>query len=339
MRRSSVRFRQEAPPKAAGQRPPPVRITTLQLGHSIQTLGRPDPVPVLLRGSRPDKPCCVDRLLAATVLAMPNTQPDFDALIRAALDEPVSGWSFPFLEGRRTSDGVAWDYSEIARGLVRDADVVLDHGTGGGEVLAGLGRPRQRMVATEAYAPNVPVARRTLEPLGVDVVQVSEETFDTRGPTADHPGRRMPFEDASFDLVLARNVAFSSTELIRILRPGGHLLTEMGRAGAPRPGEVRLTHHFPDVKTIDWPAWSLNDHLTAAGFVIEDYREQLARTHFLDIGALVYFLRTVPWAIPDFTVETYRDRLRHMHDHIQAHGSIVTAGTSLLAHATKPASF
>jgi SAM-dependent methyltransferase len=273
----------------------------------------------------------------ATISVMPTTQPDFDALIRAALDEPVAGWAFPFLEGRRTSYELAWNYREIARGLVRDANVVLDHGTGGGEVLAGLGRPHDHVIATEAYAPNVPIARRALEPLGVDVIEVSEETFDTRGPSAEHPDRRMPFDDASFDLVLARNVAFSSTEMIRILRPGGHLLTEMGRVGAPRPGEVRLAEHFPDVTTNDWPAWSLTDHLTAAGFVIEDYREQLARTHFRDIGALVYFLRTVPWAIPDFTVETYRDRLRTMHDHIHAHGSIVTAGTSILAHATKPA--
>lgn len=227
---------------------------------------------------------------------MPITQPDFDALIREALDEPVSGWAFPFLDGRKTSDGLTWDYSELARVLVHEADAVLDHGTGGGEVLAGLGRPHGRMIATEAYARNVPVARRTPGPLGVDVVQVSEQTFDTRGPTAEHPDRRMPFDDASFDLVLARNVAFSSTEILRILRPGGHFLTEMGRAGAPRPGEVRLSHHFPDVKTNDWPAWSLLDHLNGAGFVIEEYREQLGRTHFHDIGALVYFLRTVPWA-------------------------------------------
>jgi len=268
--------------------------------------------------------------------AMPSTESDFDTLISAAQAEPVSGWRFPFLEGRRTLDELAWDYSAIARDLVHDASFVLDHGTGGGEVLAELGLPQKLMVATESYAPNAPIAAKALAPLGICVVQVAVGTFDTRGPSTEHPGRRMPFADASFDLVLARHVAFSSAEMFRILKPGGHLLTQMGRVGERRPGEVALTDHFPGVEANDWPAWSLTEHLAGAGFMIEDHREQLQRTHFRDIGALVYFLRTVPWAIPDFTVEGYRDRLRDMHDHIRAHGSLVTAGTAILAFATKP---
>jgi SAM-dependent methyltransferase len=268
--------------------------------------------------------------------AMPSPESDFDALVSAAEAEPVSGWRFPFLEGRRTTHELAWDYTKIARGLVRDADVVLDHGTGGGEILAELGLPHELMVDTESHAPNVPIATRTLEPLGIRVVQVEAGTFDTRGPSIEHPDRRMPFADASFDLVLARHVAFSSAEIFRILRPGGRLLTQMGRVGERRPGEVTLKDHFPGVDVQDWPAWSLTEHLSAAGFVIEDYREQFQRTHFRDIGALVYFLRTVPWAIPDFAVERHRQLLLDMHDHIGRDGSLITAGTALLALATRP---
>ncbi len=147
----------------------------------------------------------------------------------------------------------------------------------------------------------------------------------------------MPLADASFDLVLARNVAFSSVEMFRILKPGGQLLTQMGRTGERRPGEVGLTDLFPGGKVNDWPGWSLTEHLTSAGFVIEEYREHLARTHFLDIGAFVYFLRTVPWAIPDFTVAGYREHLLEMHAHIRSHGSLVTASTGIFTLATKPA--
>jgi SAM-dependent methyltransferase len=268
--------------------------------------------------------------------AMPSTESDFDTLVGAAVAEPVSGWRFPFLDGRRIGDEPAWDYSAIARDLVRDASFVLDHGTGGGEVLAELGLPYELMVATESYAPNVPIAARALSPLGICVVQVAAGTFDTRGPDREHPDRRMPFADASFDLLLARHVAFNSAEMFRILRPGGHLLTQMGRVGDRRPGEVTLNDLFPGGVVNTWPAWSLTEHLAAAGFMIEDYREQLQRTHFRDIGALVYFLRTIPWAILDFTVAGYRGRLGEMHDHIRAHGSLVTAGTAILAFATKP---
>jgi SAM-dependent methyltransferase len=146
----------------------------------------------------------------------------------------------------------------------------------------------------------------------------------------------MPFADSTFDLVLARHVAFSSAEVFRILRPGGTLLTQMGRVGVRRAGEVEVTDYFPGTAGPPWPPWQLTEHLSGAGFVIDDYREQLQRTHFLDIAALVYFLRTVPWAIPDFTVEGYRDRLWQLYEQITAHGSLITAGTALLARATKP---
>lgn len=210
---------------------------------------------------------------------MPSPETDFDTLIDAALAEPVSGWRFPFLDGRRTSDDLAWDYPAIARELVRRAGSVLDHGTGGGEADAAYGR----------------VARARAQ-RGVQL------------------GRDVPDPQA-----------------------WRSMLTQMGRTGERRPGEVGLTDLFPGGKVNDWPRWSLTEHLTSAGFVIEEYREHLARTHFLDIGAFVYFLRTVPWAIPDFTVAGYREHLLEMHEHIRSHGSLVTATTGIFALATKPA--
>ncbi|TWD81756.1 methyltransferase family protein [Kribbella amoyensis] len=268
---------------------------------------------------------------------MTLSQDDFDQQLRAACAEPISGWRFPFLDGRRVVDELRWDYPALARELVPAAARVLDHGTGGGEVLAEIGGGRELTVATEAYAPNVPVAARRLAPLGIPVVHVAGGTFDTRGPDAEYPDRRLPFADETFDLVLARHVAFSSAEVFRVLRPGGQVLTQMGRVGVRRPGEVEVTDYFPGAEGPPWPPWQLTDHLAAAGFEIEDYREQLQRTHFRDLAALVYFLRTVPWAIPDFTVDGYRDHLWHLYERITTDGSLVTAGTALLARAVKPA--
>lgn len=162
---------------------------------------------------------------------------EFEELVGEASAEPASGWRFPFLDGRRVIEPLGWDYSALARELVGDADRVLDHGTGtgGGEVLAEIGAGRLLTVATESYGPNVPVAAKVLGSLGILVVHVEGGTFDT-GPSGEHPDRRMPFGDDSFDLVLARHGAFSSAEVFRILRPGGELLTQMGRVGNRRPG-------------------------------------------------------------------------------------------------------
>ncbi|MEV5963268.1 class I SAM-dependent methyltransferase [Kribbella sp. NPDC051952] len=215
---------------------------------------------------------------------MTSRRDDFETLVELACAEPVSGWRFPFLEGRRVVEPLGWDYSELAREVVSGAETVLDHGTGGGEVLADIGRGSGVTVATEAWPPNVPVAAKTLAGLGIRVVQVEHGTFDTRGPSDEYPDRRMPFADNTFDVVLARHVAFSPAEICRILRPGGVLLTQMGRVVARRPGQIELTDYFPGTTGPSWPPLDWTALLADGGLVIEDYREQLQRTKFLDIG-------------------------------------------------------
>ena len=58
----------------------------------------------------------------------------------------------------------------------------------------------------------------------------------------------------------------------------------------------------------------------AAGLEVVDLRMERLRTEFLDIGAVVYFLRKVIWMVPGFTVAAYRSRLRELHDLIEAEG-------------------
>ncbi|KAF6591680.1 SAM-dependent methyltransferase, partial [Paenibacillus sp. EKM208P] len=63
-----------------------------------------------------------------------------------------------------------WSYASKAFALIHSSKAMLDMGTGGGELLSRL-RPFPEIVcATEAYAPNVPIAKARLEPLGVRVM-------------------------------------------------------------------------------------------------------------------------------------------------------------------------
>ena len=41
------------------------------------------------------------------------------------------------------------------------------------------------------------------------------------------------------------------------------------------------------------------------------------------MGALVYFLRKVPWTVPGFAVDGYRERLASLHELIEREGSFV----------------
>src|SRR5262249_3546428 len=100
----------------------------------------------------------------------------------------------------------------------RAAGSVLDIGTGGGELLAAVrGSLPTRVVATEEWAVNAPLARRRLAPLGVAVVQARS--------------RRLPFAAATFDLVLNGHEELEPAEVARVLKPGGRVLTQqVGRA-------------------------------------------------------------------------------------------------------------
>ena len=46
----------------------------------------------------------------------------------------------------------------------------------------------------------------------------------------------------------------------------------------------------------------------------------LSRRRFFDIGAIVFHLIACPWAIEDFTVGKYRDKLLYLHKHIEQQG-------------------
>jgi hypothetical protein len=58
----------------------------------------------------------------------------------------------------------------------------------------------------------------------------------------------------------------------------------------------------------------------------------------LDIqtGALVHFLRKVIWTVPDFMVERYRDQLARPHERIETDGPFVANAQRFLIEARKP---
>ena len=71
--------------------------------------------------------------------------------------------------------------------------------------------------------------------------------------------------------------------------------------------------------------------------MVQRMRLEHPRTAFHDIGAVVYFLRLVPWIVAGFNVSRYRDALRKLHDVIERDGVFETTASRTLVEATKPA--
>jgi SAM-dependent methyltransferase len=262
-------------------------------------------------------------------------------LITEALQAPFSGWDFSWLKGRRVeAEGphAKLDYERRAREVVSRATAVLDLGTGGGELLARLAPFPPIAIATEAYPPNVVVAARRLAPLGVKVVCTDGGCHDSRGPQPRNrwPQRRLPFADATFDLVLISSVSFSPREVSRVLKSGGTLLTWQAGTGKDGPELVDLLEGTPPEWSLPENRWDIDATLAEAGLLTGEQLAYQGSSTYCDIGAVVYYLKAVPWAITDFDVDRYRERLYKLHLRMKAEGGLTLIGVHRLFEVRKP---
>jgi SAM-dependent methyltransferase len=217
---------------------------------------------------------------------------------------------------------------------LRGASSALDIDTGGGEVLASLPLP-PFTVATEGYPPNVPVAADRLSQLGAHVVDAASapDNVDQTSATPALTGSHLPFATASFHVVLNRHASYWPSEVGRVLRPGGTFLTQQRSLGGPW-----LLRTF-DRPADDRPAFTLAfalDQLMAEGFTIERAEEVPTPMRFLDVGALVYYLRAVPWLVPGFDVDADRGVLLSLHDEMARGDPFTIEGSHQLIRATAP---
>ncbi|MEU5962575.1 class I SAM-dependent methyltransferase [Micromonospora parva] len=247
---------------------------------------------------------------------------DAEDLIAEAAAAPVDGWGFGWLAGRATEERPPWGYARLVADRMAYADAALDVDTGGGEVLAEVPRRPKLLTATEAWPPNVEVARRTLRRIGASVVAVAPD-----GP--------LPFRDASFDLVVSRHpVRTDWVQTARVLRPGGTFLSQQIGAGTMRElSEAMLGPLPPPTQRHPEQAAAAAE---AAGLRVVDLRRATLRATFADIGAVVWFLRKVIWTVPGFTVERYRAPLANLHRRIVDEGPFVAHAHRFLIEATRP---
>ena len=242
---------------------------------------------------------------------------------KAEEERPFIGWDFSYLDGRMLLEDPPWSYSNRARVLMRRASSVLDIGTGGGERLLAMRDSWPETVAvTEGYPPNVKLASERLKPLGVRVVNAHSDEVNA-----------MSLEDGEFALVLNRHAAVHVDEIGRILVPGGKLLT--------RQVHGMWAHDLLAVFDArpQWPDAAPEKYLPRlqnAGFDIVDVREWSGTLAFTDVGAVVYYLKAVPWLVPGFSVDSHTDKLMTLQRQIDEQGQLAFWASNYLIEARKP---
>ncbi|MFZ5720139.1 MAG: class I SAM-dependent methyltransferase [Pseudomonadota bacterium] len=234
-------------------------------------------------------------------------------------EAPFQGWDFSYLEGRFDEGEPPWDYLALARAAVAQAHDILDVATGGGEVFASLAPFPGRATAVEGYEPNLPVARRRLEPLGVRVF---------RGNTRSG----MPFADGAFDLVLNRHGGFRPAEMHRILKPGGAFLTQQvaGDNLADLTARFGADLAYPD-NTLERTC----EALRVLGMTVRRGEAWRGPVIFRDVGALIYFLKAVPWVIAGFDVQRNLEALKTLQAEVDGGRALAFTYSRFLVEAVK----
>ncbi|MFE3515031.1 class I SAM-dependent methyltransferase [Streptomyces sp. NPDC059166] len=248
----------------------------------------------------------------------------FESLVAEADAVSVAGWDFSWLDGRATEERPSWGYARAMADRLSQAGAALDIQTGGGEVLASAPVFAPVTVATESWPPNIAAATALLHPRGAVVV-------------ADPDEPPLPFADGAFDLVVSRHpVVAWWDEIARVLAPGGtYFSQQVGPASVFELVEYFLGPRTAEERGARDPERARAD-AEAAGLEVTDLRSERLRTEFLDIGAVVYFLRKVIWMVPGFTVDAYLPRLRSLHRQIEAEGPFVAHSARFLIEARKP---
>jgi hypothetical protein len=123
-------------------------------------------------------------------------------------------------------------------------------------------------------------------------------------------------------------------EIARVLEPGGTYLSQQIGVGSLReltdfmmgPQPLRQRHSSERAVAA----------AESAGLVVTELQPVALRTEFDDVGAVVHFLRKVPWTVPNFSVEQYRPRLADLHEQIQRDGPFVAHAQRFLIEARQP---
>lgn len=237
-----------------------------------------------------------------------NNKGKFDKLLKDN-DKKFEGWDFSYLtkRGRVKQFPLRWNYYNEIKGYCSNSKCMLDMGTGGGEFLSSLSFLPEKTYATERYKPNIKVARERLNPLGIKVY-APENKYD------------LPIESEKFDLIINRHSSYVLSEVKRILKNKGHFITQ--QVGGFNCIELNIMLGKDNTKVVDWNLTKAINEIIEYDFKIIKMKEDEVKIRFYDIGAIVYYLKAVPWQVDDFSVDKYYDQLYLLHNYIEEHDYI-----------------
>jgi len=222
--------------------------------------------------------------------------------------ESFKGWDFSHLDGRWETEKLPWNYKDLVIRYLKPEHQLLDMGTGGGEFLLTLGHPYGNTSVTEGWEPNVVLCKERLEPIGICVKQMYDDSS-------------LPFANNTFDIIINRHDSYDVEEIKRVLKPKGLFITQ--QVGG-KNNEQLSNGLIPNFKP-QFPDLSLqneNENFERCNFNILYANEYFPSLRFYDTGAVVFFAKIIEWEFPNFSVDACYDKLCRLQDELEEKGFI-----------------
>ena len=218
------------------------------------------------------------------------------------------GWDFSRHSENWKESPLTWDYVKTVQDYLKSEDLLLDMGTGGGEVLLTINHPYNLTYVTEAYPPNVELCQKTLAPLGIHVHQVYGGYNEN-----------LPFDDEMFDIVINRHESFDMKEIYRILKPDGFFITQQVGGG----NNFKLREILMPDSEMPFAYHTLQhnaDIIEKNCFEIIQKDECFPMVRIFDVKAVVFYAKICMWEWVGFSVEHYFSQLLDLHKRIESNG-------------------
>jgi hypothetical protein len=218
-----------------------------------------------------------------------------------------SGWDFSYLDGRMEQDSLPWNYKNIVEKNISGKETLLDMDTGGGEFLSSLSSLPKNVYATEGYEPNIAIAEQRLKEKNILVKSIKKDG-------------EIPFDDQYFDIIINRHGSYEITDIKQTLKSNGMFITQ--QVGGLNGIDINMAF---GTKTMDYVEWCLIKNIKlfkGIGMKIVEFGEHIGKIKFNDIGAVVYYLKCIPWQVKDFSIDKYYKELKIMNKIIEKESNI-----------------
>jgi SAM-dependent methyltransferase len=199
-------------------------------------------------------------------------------------------------------DTLPWDYKNIVERNISGEETVLDMDTGGGEFLSSLSNLPQNVYATEGYEPNITIAEQRLKEKNIVVKAIKRDG-------------EIPFNDNYFDVIINRHGTYEINDIKRTLKNKGIFITQ--QVGGLNGIDINMAFGTKTMDSVEWCLLKNIEMFKDIGMKIVEFGEHIGKMKFSDIGAVVYYLKCIPWQVKDFSIDNYYKKLEIMNEIIE----------------------